>query len=555
MNGKSITTNVRAFNIRHGDLTLKNGTLNANFTGANSAVAVYGSTNSSDANYSKFTLQSTATINAPNGYGAMIGANSGAAFGAVVTISGTINSKYGVYVNGNIAQTDSANAAKFNVYGTVIASSENAAVYGAGYANWTFGTTSASSAPAVLTGGSGIYVKSGNVTINKANITANGEKTDYKFNTNGAEATGDAIIIDSCGYPGSVPAVTIKGGTITSANGAAVASYTKQDDPLYPTADFPRVDEVIPATSTAVFSSDVSDLAEDGYVTVYDEAKGGYVVEEVTDGYYLTVGSKIDVNFTINAENYDAEGGKIVVEGVDANLESPEKFEKTYDIASLPTVSGGAYDGNVIVTLDVAPAQIAETFTLKIYDSSDVLKNTIEASVYDYAQALLNDNVYGELMGSLIDYGALAAEYFNYNGAQITPSADYKTALSADEKGELLNRRFASLTQGEATFDGMVFFAKVEPEFKFYFEGVSVYEADLEGEGLNTVLTRTEEGMAVKVSGFKATDFGKNFTITVDGTALTINGYAYIASALKNDNLSALATGLFRYAQAAEAVA
>ncbi|MBQ7202923.1 MAG: hypothetical protein IJS03_02770 [Eubacterium sp.] len=298
LNGNDITTTARAFNIRHGQLTLKGtGNLNANFTGANAAVAVYGAATDSGSNYSTFTLTSPATINAPNGYGAMIGATSGAAYGAKLQLGGTINSKYGVYINGNVAEPAvKTNAAAINITGTVTASNENAVVYAAGYAKWNIYSN------ANLTGGSGVYIKSGTMNIyGNAAITATGEKTDYKFNTNGANGTGDAIIIDSCGYPGNVPTVTVKAGTITSANGAAVASYAKQDDPLYPTADFPRVDNVIPGNSTAVFSSNVTALAAEDYKTVYDETAGGYVIAPIaygTIGLYQAGDAEITGNGT-----------------------------------------------------------------------------------------------------------------------------------------------------------------------------------------------------------------------------------------------------------------
>ncbi|MBO5494826.1 MAG: hypothetical protein J5964_03800, partial [Eubacterium sp.] len=268
-NGNDITSTVRVFEIRHGGVTLTgNGTVS---TTASSAVAVYGSKNSADADYATFTLDEGTRISAPSGYGAMIGANSKAAYGAKLTINGTINSQYGVYVNGNVQEpADKTNAAQVTIGGTVTASSENAAAYAAGYAKWTVNDGAA------ITGGSGIYIKSGDLVVNGGTITATGAKTDYVFNSNGANGTGDAIIIDSCGYPGNVPTVAINAGTVRSTNGKAVASYAKQDDPRYPDATFEKVDEVIPGNSTAVFSSDVTDLAEAGY-EAKQNSQGMYV--------------------------------------------------------------------------------------------------------------------------------------------------------------------------------------------------------------------------------------------------------------------------------------
>ena len=81
-----------------------------------------------------------------------------------------------------------------------------------------------------ITGATAIYQKSGSVTVNGGTITGNGTKTDYSFNGNGANATGDAIVVESCGYPNGAPETAIKGGTIASANGLQVGYYENSDD-------------------------------------------------------------------------------------------------------------------------------------------------------------------------------------------------------------------------------------------------------------------------------------------------------------------------------------
>ena len=368
--------------------------------------------------------------------------------------------------------------------------------------------------------------------------------------------------------------VVIESGSFTSncvkTNGVIGAAYQDTNS----TIAVKGGDFTVPAKKNIVLKSTTADQVNisggtfnvvvpvkycaDGFVPVTEpNAQGKYEVTEAQNGYSLTIAEKIDVNFTISTDSYGAEGGTIVVNGVDAENESAVKSEKTFDIGSLPTVTSGAYDGNVIVSLEVAPAQLAEVFTLSVYDASGTFKGKVESSVYNYANAMKADAKYGELMTALINYGALAKDYFNYDGAEITPAEGYNTDLTTDEKNELISRRAAGLTTGNASFDGMVYFAKVEPEFKFYFANTNVGEAQLgaDSEGLSVNLTKTDNGVAAKVTGFKASDFGKTFTVTVDGTTLTINGYAYIASALKSDSLKSLATGLFRYAQAAEAVA
>ena len=389
MNGNDITCAARAFNIRHGQLTLDGeGTLNSD---ASAAVAVYGATTSTR-DYSVFTLNKNVTIEAPNGYGAMIGANGNASYGAKLQINGTINSKYGLYINGNVAEPDvKTNAATININGTVNASSENAAIYAAGYAKWNLNST------AVLNGGTGVYIKSGNLTVNGATINATGAKTAYAFNPNGANGTGDGIAIDSCGYPGNVPTVTINKGNISSAHGAAVASYTKQDDPLYPDAEFERVDEVIPATSTAVFSSDVSALAADGYKTSYDATAGGYVVieadavAEVNGVRYASFEEALAAISTVSTAKHS--------KAVDPNYDYKTYVANGTIKLLADTTSNGIIIGsgsNLVVdfngkTLDINAKPVGsngtESIALQLLKNSDItFKNGTLTSSYTYSE-------------------------------------------------------------------------------------------------------------------------------------------------------------------------
>lgn len=81
----------------------------------------------------------------------------------------------------------------------------------------------------VIEGAVGIYMKAGVVetTVKAGTIAANGIAKPYQTTGDGFVATGDALVIDNADYPGGAPAADIVGGTFTSANGKAVASYAK----------------------------------------------------------------------------------------------------------------------------------------------------------------------------------------------------------------------------------------------------------------------------------------------------------------------------------------
>ena len=471
LNGNDITTSARAFNIRHGQLTLKGtGNLNANFTGANAAVAVYGAATDSGSNYSTFTQNSTVTINAPNGYGAMIGANGSGSYGAKLQLNGTINSKYGVYINGNVAEpTVKTNAAAINITGTVTASNADAAVYLAGYAKTNIYSN------ANLTAGSGVYIKSGTLNIyGNAVINATGAKTDYVFNTNGCDATGDAVIIDSCGYPGNVPTVAIKAGTITSANGAAIASYAKQDDPNYPTAEFPRVTNVVPATSTAVFSSDVSALAEEGYETVYDAEKGGYVVAEDNHTVAKIGDAKYD---TLKAAWTAAQDGDTIVLVQDCNGDGLVAPQNKFNTNGLTLdLNGYTYS----VTGETVGSTGTETIGFQLLKGNKITikdgtlygdsttNTTLQRMIQNYADLTL-DNVTVDMKGYYYNQITMS----NCNGTvEINNSTIAAPDFSAfnytdEEAAEMLGARamsvgtFASyegvdVTTNNSTIDGAV---------------------------------------------------------------------------------------------------
>ena len=79
-----------------------------------------------------------------------------------------------------------------------------------------------------VNGTMGIYIKAGELVLNNTNVTASGEYNEYKFNGNGANENGAAILADFCEYPGGVPTVTINGGRFTSKNSYALCAFDKE---------------------------------------------------------------------------------------------------------------------------------------------------------------------------------------------------------------------------------------------------------------------------------------------------------------------------------------
>ena len=277
------------------------------------------------------------------------------------------------------------------------------------------------------------------------------------------------------------------------------------------------------------------------------------------NGYNLTLNDGINVNFLIDTKFYGAEDGYIEYEYIKSSAtESAEREGGSINVADLPVHSGtDAYAGNSKLTIKAAPAQIAEEYIIHVYNKDGELQDTLRASIAGYCEKMKADATYGELMTALLNYGQLANEYFGYaakvDGDYVVPHTEnYKAALSADESAALDSLAVANIVnQGAAQVTGVTYIAQMNPEFKFIFTGTDATEAEV-SVGLSTVVEKSNGNTTVKVTGLNASDFDKTFTVTIDGTVLEYNGYAYLKAAMNSAALSDFARGIFRYAQAAD---
>ena len=146
-----------------------------------------------------------------------------------------------------------------------------------------------------ITGATAIYQKSGSLEINGGSITGNGAKADYNFNGNGANATGDAIVVESCGYPNGTPTATINGGTLTSASGLQVGYYEKSEDAAFA--------DVYAKNNTLTIPEDYT-WVETETVGLYKLAENTYVAQNVQTGVKYT---------TLNGALAAANSGETVV--------------------------------------------------------------------------------------------------------------------------------------------------------------------------------------------------------------------------------------------------
>ena len=169
-----------------------------------------------------------------------------------------------------------------------------------------------------VTGLTGIYAKSGRVTIKGANIYGTGVAQGYIYNGNGGVPTGDALVIDNCGYPNDKPTVSFgdtNAPNFVSANAKPIGSYARDG-----------YTKVTGFVDKGTFNKAIdSELLAKNHVCVYKEA-GKYgvattenCVAKVGDIYYATLQDAIDA----------AQNGATVVLVNDVDLTKTVVVKKT----------------------------------------------------------------------------------------------------------------------------------------------------------------------------------------------------------------------------------
>ncbi|MBP5492703.1 MAG: DUF4214 domain-containing protein [Clostridiales bacterium] len=147
------------------------------------------------------------TINS-SGYGVAFSDCSG----SFTMTGGTINAAlFGLSTNGM-----NKNAVKMTLSGGTISSNTIGVYIPSGDMTISGGT---------VTGETAVYIKSGSLTIVGGTLNGTGDAKGYQYYGKGAYPTGDALVVDNCGYPNGAPKVIISGGTFTSKNAKDVGTY------------------------------------------------------------------------------------------------------------------------------------------------------------------------------------------------------------------------------------------------------------------------------------------------------------------------------------------
>lgn len=185
-----------------------------------------------------------------------------------------------------------------------------------------------------LTGKTALYFKAGELNIKGGTFIGNGDYKKYEVIGGGVDATGDAIVIDNCGYPAGIGAVSITGGTFTSTYAKAVASYATEGNSA-----------VTKFITGGTFSSDPSAYVAPGYTATKNDADGVWTVSCLFAG---GSGTEEDPFLIENAEQFhnisSAYNGYHYKLMNDITVSHAYKADWAY--FATPYLYNGTFDGN-----------------------------------------------------------------------------------------------------------------------------------------------------------------------------------------------------------------
>ena len=290
-----------------------------------------------------------------------------------------------------------------------------------------------------------------------------------------------------------------------------------------------------------------------GKCTVCGEADPSYVDKLI--GYNISLGDKISVNYylrlteaTLNDEN-----AKVVFEVPDSR--------STYTL-DIPVKDGEKeYGGNYIFRCEVAAKEMTSAISAKLVTSGSELQLE-DYTVQQYAEYILsNSGTYAneqELVKAMLNYGAQAQLYFNYNTDNLANDTEYMT--EDDKKIELYGFAGAPYTlEGEeegVTYYGSALSLKSEVAFKHYF----IIDESVDFESLEitcdypATIKKNGNLYELIISDIPAHRMGENsIKVTLGGITLdyTIYSYGALAQSAGKTELWTMVSALTRYANAA----
>lgn len=264
------------------------------------------------------------------------------------------------------------------------------------------------------------------------------------------------------------------------------------------------------------------------------------IVKAKVENYNVTLKSDVAMNFLMN----DVAGAALKV------VHNGETY--TYYTDELSANDAGY----LTARLDLAAAQMADDISVTVIDAYGMTTEPVTTSVEDYAAAALaaatDDNV-KNMINAMLNYGAAAKAYFNYQidnamGAVTAPALGTLTDLDAAAYNHSVEGAIEGITATSATLR-----LEEQVKIRFYFSGdITAYEVT-GGEAVYDEATgRSYVDVAVAP---KSIDEMKTVTVS-DGTntlSVTYGCMTYLTRHADDADLGDLMQAIYTYSLAAEA--
>jgi len=430
--GNGTITGYKGISVVQGsELIMNGGKVDATGTASGSGIQIYGS---------KATLNGGTIKSA---YGSVLMYSNNDVRGTFIMTGGKIEAPKGISANGSEAW-DNVDATISG--GEVVC--ETLAVYWPAAGKLTI-------SGGKFSGRGAVYVKSGSVEITGGEFIATGAKSGYEYNNSGAYLTGDAIVIEtiggSTGYE-AVESVVISGGTFTSENADAVASYAA-------TTQNPSAEKVENIISGGTFSSDVSDLvvegakteANNGFFGIVPDVKGDTVavngniaydslqkaLDAAENGDTVKLVANIEIsNGIADKEMVEIKAGKKVT--LDLNGHTISQYIKDPGLSIAAVV---VRPGAELTIMDSSAAQTGKITstktTVQLSGTLNLVSGTLACDVAPTAADI--DASFAYNIWFYIPAGSGATPVFNMTGGKLeladTQAAfDYPGAISVDDE-------------------------------------------------------------------------------------------------------------------------
>ena len=250
----------------------------------------------------------------------------------------------------------------------------------------------------------------------------------------------------------------------------------------------------------------------------------------------LSLDGTIGLNFSINANNLK-----------DATIVAKKN--------GVEVVNQAVVNGENLVAVPVNAKEMTDTINVAIMQNGEVFGgHSYTTSVSEYAEQLLNDEEWGDLMSAMLNYGAAAQKLLDYKAdeADVSGVADYDfTAVNDVDFGDgsikdVLKGLYMNLDLESNTVLNLYFMPADGTALTVTVNGIEAVPVD-NGDGYYVVST---EGIA-------ADKLGEDITIVVNGTYIfKVNAlnWAKIASSDADADVATLADALAAYASCAKEI-